>query len=175
MKLEALWPEIASVWRGSTEVPKCILTIERVRRVESHTIATATWLPTSLSRTAKGERGYIQRGETQSSATNSPQWSNSYVPSPFVTISNIQIAQTETSQNINLDYILASKQQLEYPAYTQGRAQTCQVKKGMSPSCKHFLSGREHFLNPGATKPFLISPQTTADSGFPSLPTFLSH
>lgn len=40
----------------------------------------------------------------------------------------------------------------------QGRAQTCQVKKGMSPSCKHFLSGREHFLNPGTTTSIAYSP-----------------
>lgn len=38
------------------------LTIVQARRVESHTTAIATWLPTSLSRTAKGWRGYILRG-----------------------------------------------------------------------------------------------------------------
>lgn len=41
---------------------------------------------------------------------------------------------------------------------SQGRARTCQVKKGMSPSCKHFLSGREHFLNPEATTSFAYFP-----------------
>lgn len=41
---------------------------------------------------------------------------------------------------------------------SQGRARTCQVKKGMSPSCKHFLSGREHFLNPGTTTSVAYSP-----------------
>lgn len=44
------------------------LTIERAWRVESHTAAIATWLPTSLSRKAKGYRGYISRGEGQSPA-----------------------------------------------------------------------------------------------------------
>lgn len=43
-------------------------------------------------------------------------------------------------------------EQPEYPAYGERQAHTCQVKKGMSPSCKHFLPGREHFLNPGATR-----------------------
>lgn len=42
------------------------LTIEWARRVESHTTAIATWLPTSLITTAKGERGYIRKGEGQS-------------------------------------------------------------------------------------------------------------
>lgn len=41
---------------------------------------------------------------------------------------------------------------------SQGRAQTCQVKKGTSPTCKHFLSGREHFLNPGTTTSVACSP-----------------
>lgn len=41
---------------------------------------------------------------------------------------------------------------------SQGRARTCQVKKGMSPSCKHFLPGREHFLNPGTTTSVASSP-----------------
>lgn len=78
-------------------------------------------------------------------------------------------------ESVTDSMVLGSKQQPKHPAYTEGQVQTCQVKKGMSPSCKHFLSGREHFLNPGATKPFLIFHQTTADSGFLSSPTSLSQ
>lgn len=121
------------------------------------------------------ERLYIKRGEGQSQFrchTSLSGACNSYVPSQFVTISDIQGARVKTTENINPGNILASEQQ---PAYTEGRAQTCQVKKGMSPSCKHFLSGREHFLNPGATKLFLIFHQTTADSSFLSIPRLLSQ
>lgn len=116
------------------------------------------------------------RDNQQSVTTKSPQRSTQQLCAiTIVTISDIQIARVKTDENINPGDILASKQQPEYPAYTEGRVQTCQVKKGMSPSCKHFLSGREHFLNPGATTPFLIFHQTTADSGFLSLLTFLSQ
>lgn len=97
-----------------------------------------------------------------------------HVPSLFVTVSDIQIAQVETAGTVNLGYILVSKQQPEYPAYTQKQARTRQVKKGMKPSCKHFLSGREHFLNPGATESFLILHQTSPDSLFLSFPITLS-
>lgn len=87
-------------------------------------------------------------------------------PSTFAT--SIQTLQFQTAMCVNLGYMSASKQQPGYPASTEGRVQTCQVKKGMSPSCKHFLSGRERFLNPGATKPFLFLIQTTADVGLRS-------
>lgn len=80
---------------------------------------------------------------------------NSYVP---INICHYSRHPDCSCRNLNPGYILACERQPQYPAYTEGRAQTCQVKKGMSPSCKHFLSGREHFLNPGATKPFLIFP-----------------
>lgn len=64
----------------------------------------------------------------------------------------------KTAGSVNTEYIFIKRatSQNSRPARKEGQAETCQVKKGMSPSCKHFLSGREHFLNPGATKPFCI-------------------
>lgn len=114
-----------------------------------------------------------KRRERPSVSAESFYWSMQQL-SLFVTISDMQIARVAIVEGINPGYILASVQQPDSPAYTEGQVQTCQVKKGMSPSCKHFLSGREHFLNPGATKPFLILHQTTADSDLLSFPITLS-
>lgn len=48
-------------------------------------------------------------------------------------------------------HIKDSQEHARKASGNQGRARTCQAKQAMSPSCKHFLSGRKHFLNPGAT------------------------
>lgn len=63
------------------------------------------------------------------------------------------------SKNVRQAYVSESTQASSRSSSSSlGRAQTCQAKKGMSPSCKHFLSGREHFLNPGTTTSVAYSP-----------------
>lgn len=124
------------------------------RGVEPRSAAIATWLPTSPGWIEAGCRGSGGGGGVRNNHRSALGGAcNSYVP---VNICHYFRHPDCSCRNLNPGYILACERQPQYPACTEGRAQTCQVKKGMSPSCKHFLSGREHFLNPGATKPFLI-------------------
>lgn len=122
--------------------------------MESRSAAIATWLPTSPGWIEAGCRGSGGGGWGAITGPPSVEHATAMCPSTFV---NYFRHPDCSCRNLNPGYILACERQPpQYPACTEGRAQTCQVKKGMSPSCKHFLSGREHFLNPGATKPFLI-------------------
>lgn len=57
----------------------------------------------------------------------------------------------ESTRHCLRSHIKDSQEHARKASGDQCRAPTCQAKQAMSPSCKHFLSGRKHFLNPGAT------------------------
>lgn len=132
------------------------LTIERAHRVESHTTAIAMWLPTSKMTTAPSERGWICING-QSVNHNEPSVEHAKLWLISVCHNLIHLDCHAKAGIINPGCILASSQDTQR-AQKKGKFRLVKLRWGMSPSCKHFLSGREHFLNPGATKPCLYFP-----------------